>query len=419
MQIEDRPEAADLGAAEAILDQLFLFPARARHRKVESVRFIGDARVRRQISLDLDNTTDAAGPLALTQLKKSPLVGFSVWEENGKPLSVLTTSENGKYAWALLVLTGELAIGGPLLPALLDELWVIARSPAREAEEKLLQLRAGDGDAATQFNNIVASGTDSAQIFDRRVEDFSKNFLLLVQQPEQRPGSRRIVKFAFDEPIDPGTRDLRSFLGLEPTEYAIDVPALGDAESYHLEVEAPDGLNILSGTLVTTPANEQPAVSTGGLAIAHFHEAVAEPASGSATIAFRPQLRGFLRASLMVSLLATTLLLLGFLFPGSVESVEHQADAGAAILLIIPATLAASIARPTEHVLASHVLLGPRLASLVPAMALYASAVSVVLGLRGIPLQGVWGVGAAGSAGCAILLGVNCLRASIDSTSEN
>lgn len=358
-------------------------------------------------------------PVALVQLKKAPLVGFSVWDEAGRSLPVLTTRENAFHSWSALRLAGELAADADLSTELSDALWSIVRSPAEAAVARLDQLRSGDDPASNEFNGIVDSATDAALLFDRQAEEFSRNFLLLVLLDQRSATTaRRVIKFAFDEEVAlEGRRGLRSFLGLEPTEYLIEAPAVGEVDSYHLEVEAPDGLNIVHGEMSVSAGNT-PAVNAGSMAMAHFHVSSIEPASGTARVALRPQLRGFLRAALMVSLLATALLLLGSLFPGEVQSVEAQADAGAAILLIIPATLAASIARPTEHLLASHVLLGPRLASLAPAMALYVAAISVVLSTTGCALQAIWGVGALVSGACAILLGVNCHRSSVRSTSS-
>lgn len=87
-------------------------PSRWVHRRVETVRFLDDVTVRRQISVDFSLPTepwylrapDQVGQMyvPLTLLEKRKLTKFDLFDEERRSLPALTTCENGEVAGACL-----------------------------------------------------------------------------------------------------------------------------------------------------------------------------------------------------------------------------------------------------------------------------------------------------------------------------
>lgn len=386
------------------------------NRRVESVRFVGERRLHRRVSVDFRLRAfplDQAGradhaypPVPLTLLAKNVLTGFSVRDEDGSSVAMFTKEQNSRVAWSALVAAAELALGSAASPELQRELWDVANRPAREATTVLNRLLARRSPDALGAEAAALRSSSSFSSFAKVAEDLAVNFMLLVSL-DPGDGERRVIKFSFDEPPRLQSGSWRSRVGWEPRDYRFDVPAVGDCKSYHFEVEPPSGLVVASASLVASSlGGSVEAEPAGGESLAHLYVSGLVPGTtATATVGLRAPVQGLLRVALLSATFALVVLVLGAVFSRRVEEVEGQADAAAALLLTVPGAVSAYVARPSEHVLASEILLGVRSIALATAVLLYAAAASVVLAIRGSALRAVWAALALAALATVCVLG--------------
>jgi hypothetical protein len=208
-----------------------------------------------------------------------------------------------------------------------------------------------------------------------------------------RPGQRRIVKLAYDIPLDapvvparhPLIRRMRLVydldvkplegridygatlrrlrgrftgrMGWDAIDLFIDEPVLQDPRSYHLEIAAPPGLQISEILLDQDDPRDPAQVSDGNR---HLYVRFPRPRkSEQVRIKIRAERRGFLNASASSSLVLAGLLWLFATHAGGVSRDAALAP-GAAVLLVAPALMALFVSRPTESALIAAALTGVR-----------------------------------------------------------
>jgi hypothetical protein len=392
------------------------------HRRVETFEFVDDRTVSRQMSVDF--TLPAGNRLVdalfiierpfvpLTTLRKAPLSHLNVWSEDSTSLPVLTSAQNGRLAGACLFGVARSVVRGSdpqqsteLPDAIADALHHVAMLPApdaeylagcmvhRGAERRPFQMQTWmshcwDGwklsaslrdlvAALEPHTDVLAAALDSP-ILRTLLTELASQFILAVELDRDDIGRRRVVKFAYDEPIAvPGqlgrlplyaARALYS-LSYLPVEYNFTGLAIGKSASHHVEVVAPEQLEVVRMRLdgVTgTSDYKQTADSTGVGRRAHANVAGApRSATGTITVDLRAERAGLVRgAPLFAALVLGSLILL------TIDAKHVENDAAAAMLLVVPGVIAAFIIRPGEHRLATNVMLGIR--ALVAASALCA-----------------------------------------------
>jgi hypothetical protein len=225
-----------------------------------------------------------------------------------------------------------------------------------------------------------------------------------------RPGQRRIVKLAYDIPLEPpvvparhplirrmrlvydldirppeGKINYRATLrrvrgrvtgrmGWDAIDLFIDDPVLQDPRSYHLEIAAPPGLEITEILLDKDDPRDPAQVSDGNC---HLYVRFPRPrTSEQVRIKIRAERRGFLNASAGSSLVLAGLLWLFATHTGSVSRDAALAPE-AAVLLIAPALMALFVSRPTESALIAAALTGVRSALGACAVASLAAAAAL------------------------------------------
>lgn len=144
---------------------LLLRPDEWIHRRVELLRFVDGENVRRQISVDCtpprhvrsvaDMTSIVGSIVPLAMLEKYKLKRFSVWDEDRRPLPVLTTLQNGRLSAACLVSMATTVNGGPLPSHVAEAFRLLAMLPAPQASFLLRQLRGAD-EAERQVDRFAA-----------------------------------------------------------------------------------------------------------------------------------------------------------------------------------------------------------------------------------------------------------------------
>jgi hypothetical protein len=402
IEVASEPDV-DLGVA------LFLMLAQPSdwvHRRVEHVSFVDASNLHRRTSLDLsipDNDLlfyGHVGIIPLALLTKRVLVEVDVTDESGASLPVLTRSQNAFVAWSLLAavasydLVATLGEDVSLSPAIINELRGLALASERTGSTLLESILSS---SRSDVQREVLGSEDS--LFAGIAGELAVNFLLLTEL-EPEPKQRRIVKFSYIQPLQsrPGRSwdRLMGRIGWRPIQFDFEIPAVGEARSYHFEFVPPEGLDTFAGeVLVTDGAREtiDDAQIVGNRAHVYIPNESPE-ATGIVSLWLKPPRVGLLRALLMTSLVITTVLWLFFL-----KLFEIKGDAGSAILLGIPGVVATFIVRPGEHRLASDLLLGIRALGGAAGLSAYLAAVALVT-VSGTALTVCWFILAAMATLC-------------------
>lgn len=399
--------------AAAAAELALSFPPWVRRRKW-TFSYVDDTTVRRQQSIDfqlppperfaLPPTPGATLYVPLWIPAKVPLVNLDMRDEAGRSLSVLTRGENGPIAADGLALI----LADPVSPDGLDE------RELRAALNTLVTLNPNDtadagklADAAA--NPRIVSLLDAEDDRSGLVRELTNGFMFLVPVVYD-PGRDRVLKVSVDTPHlwygETDTWRARALgvlvaLGLADKTQEFPEVEAGLSRSLHLQVTAPDDVELAAASIearqfdpdrqcqlpwrrVRTVYDQPTADLSVALrvqvppvtqlpdadnptpdAIAAIEETRRDIASCRGDLArlvvrLRPPVRGVFVAAWLVSMLTTVVIWL-------VRSrlVELDGQISATLLLTLPASLAAYLARPGEHAFAARLLLGVRILALV------------------------------------------------------
>lgn len=412
------------------------------HRRVESIELRHPVAVMRRISLDFTLPADAAlspppetasGPMAellffvpLAFLRKGPMTNFSLRDEHGAPVPVLTRRRDGALAASVLVTIvegaavlepGFAAAFGPEMPETLQGVvWEIVTGDLPQSElvlEDLLEPRTGETDQLAAWR---ARMIDDPR-FVALAHTFARSFLLCAPLWSV-VGKRRILKFSYEEhgrqprlllpgPL-PGlaawwarliasppapedatstpraTREALTWLGRaigwEAIAMQIDTPGITQGGSYHFELEAPEGMQI-TRALLQTDATVQPptAECRQSRQRVHLYMPPTDPAPsvGAVLVNLRPHRFAIARSAWFASVLS--LLVLGVTAILASEIVENL-GAAMPLLLLVPAGVGAYVARSRESEVATEALFGLRVVAAAPAAWSFGAALALAAG---------------------------------------
>jgi hypothetical protein len=178
-------------------------------------------------------------------------------------------------------------------------------------------------------------------------------------------------------------RRLARNVGWRAKPIVIPTPAVGHGTSFHLEVEAPEGLQISRARLRSgPPGQEGPSpddvtdAEEGPMQRTHLYvDGALQGHSGAGVIHLRPRAALIVRAATLNALVATMLIAL------TAALLTHLAgvlDPLAALLLFVPGGLSAYTARPRENPMTTSLVSGVRLLAIaVGAMSLAAACVAI------------------------------------------
>jgi hypothetical protein len=195
--------------------------------------------------------------------------------------------------------------------------------------------------------------------------------------------SRSVVKITFDESLHAhklsiGARFMRT-IGWKSARYHINLTEIGAAASYHVEVSLPRDLELNEIGLL----GEHYEYGWRGLPRRATQDDVRDPDGffvrrakkgqlgtlylrnpnsrrvGTAWVKVRARRQGFLSGALVASLLTTGILVL---YKYHARELVHDAAASSSseLLLVLPAILAAYIARPDDHIITTYLLRSAR-----------------------------------------------------------
>lgn len=378
---------------------LLLEPRSWVHRRVESIDFLDAAIVRRRVSIDFSiprrahiPTRLATGqqiafvPIAL--LGKKVLRNFDLIDESGRVLPMLTQHQNGAISTAILRRVART---------------ILRKTPDPHIAEDLHDLVEGQPDAVKVAWQHLSNPSGPGSHADRRklwsddrfrtlARDLAGQFILFVPL-EDREGSRRVLKFSYEEDFRPSRRALPQFLGLSPVRFGVLAPTIGMAESYHIEVASPDELMIDVASLYefSETAGLDKRDSEYGVSRTHLHVTDAtRGAIGFLDIRFRLRRSGITFAAGLIGLVTTGVLGSGWLLHR--EGIRASPDVAAVLIVALPGLFATYLARPGEHGLVKRLVGGLRMLILGLAVCSFVADSSLAIDISGYARSWIWGI---------------------------
>jgi hypothetical protein len=229
--------------------------------------------------------------------------------------------------------------------------------------------------------------------FNTLAAEFARQFLMLVPVDPDRVEQRQVLKYGFVTGLDWGSglrlRPLQR-LGLRATGQELLLGNAGLAASYHVEVSAPEAVDIAGASLVRQGGGREGdsvlCESRDRNGAVHFATHSARPFVNQFLFLFlHAQRRGMVRTAWLASIFTTAMLFVLLFLHNRIGVDKGGLDPQAAgsLLIAVPAIVAAFILRPSEHTMASRLLSGMRaLVALSGLLALVAA------GIIAIPIHG-------------------------------
>lgn len=366
-----------------------------RHRRVETIDVLSHEQVRRSVSVDFSvprehrdelRLSDSEWVVPLAVLSKRELVHFDLFGEDGYALPLLRSDEVQLIARELLYVILDL-----------------------DVEEGEL-----DFDASDLIERVLAAGPDDVDAVTARVAEIAgrapefaalatlltSNFLLVAVLDTVE--KRRVIKFAYDEPL--GRPDRWShFYGTQ---------GCTEAASYHVELAVPDGMrarsvdivdNRTGDVLVEGPRNSD----RPGL---HYVAGAGARVEPGLRVRYATERSGFLVPAMLVAWVIALELGLAFLF-ADLRGIAVSGGPAVAVLLSSSAIFSSLVLRAGEHPLVQLVLAPYRM--LLGMATIAAVLAGAALAFRGSAtlLDVTWGIGSVVAVLAAGILSIEVARA--------
>jgi hypothetical protein len=255
---------------------------------------------------------------------------------------------------------------------------IVVRQEAEGVRRLLLEHCKSMGSSSPAIASLAAS-----QAFDQLSYYISFNYPVFVDLDPKAAGSQ-LISYVVDQRFPDRPKDfdeaemhyqprrrIRKKLGLLPHRYYHPL-TIGGAGSNHLEIKAPDGVDI-GWRKLKLPGRKHPieAAGTSARRARFLAPRTAKAGEGYARIDIVPGSGVMRRAGPVVLVFCAVLIAL-------VATTDIKPTAGAALLLIVPSLASFIAARPNEHPYVTSVVLWVRILTLSP-IALSAFATGVLL----------------------------------------
>jgi hypothetical protein len=393
--VEERAGEIAVGFAALLTRQ-----AAWRHRRVETLTVLSHEQVRRAVSVDFTvpaehredlrlSETEWIVPLAL--LAKRPLANFDLRMEDVSTVPLLRAEETHVVARELLYLMLELdaepAADDPAAGPLIER--VLGVEPV-DVSAELAELDARHGGLP-----------GFAALADRLARGF---LLCAVVNDVSR---RRVIKFAYDEPL--------ARAGLYSHFY--DAPGCTEAASYHAEVAVPDEMRARTTRLVdnVTGAVLAEGPRDADRPFVYYAADTGRRLEPGLSVRYGTEKGRFLVPAALVAWVIALELALPWLF----ADLTHLAAFGGpaiSVLLSITAVFSALVLRSGEHPLVRFMLARYRLCLVAATLGAVLAGATLAFRAGGDVLAWCWGIGALVAVVAAGILSVEAARA--PSTSE-
>lgn len=240
------------------------------YRRVERISFLNRTLVRRRISVDfeiptsvLQVKTEDDGPvrrfLPISVLRSwPPVLNLDLRDAADRPIPLLSKAATNKLDEDLLTAIGRDAIGDAV-DELGDMLHRIVHRDDKSARDAHVVLREAVSDDFANHQDAEVGRYEN--FIDLAAVLIDSTMLWVPVDKDADVGDRAIVKIAYDEPVRRHLlrfRSLLTSLSWRATVVAFDVPHIGDANSYHLELEAPPSLEIVGARLTLEDDDHPP-----------------------------------------------------------------------------------------------------------------------------------------------------------------
>lgn len=388
--LEERAGEIAVGFAALLTRQ-----AAWRHRRVETIDVLSHEQVRRSVSVDFTVPQEHRDELwlgggqwvvPLAVLDKRKLVHFDLAGEDDYALPLMRSDEVQLIVRELLYVMLDLDLDGAELDF--------------DADDLIERVLAAGPDDAPAVSARVAEVADAAPEFAALATLLTSGFLLCAVVSDV--GRRRVIKFAYDEPLARPDR-WSHFYGTQ---------GCSEAASYHVELAVPDGMRARSADIVDNRDGalllEGPKHSDRpGL---HYVASAGASLEPGLRVRYATERSGFLVPAMLVAWVIALELGLAWAF-ADLHGIATVGGPAVAVLLSISAVFASLVLRAGEHPLVQLVLARYRM--LLGAATLAAVAAGGTLAFRGSAtlLDWTWGIGAVVAVVAAGILSIEVARA--------
>ncbi|WP_406053159.1 hypothetical protein [Kribbella sp. NBC_00889] len=258
-------------------------------RRVEKVKFESDRNISRRSSIELnvrqdapvfvDREGDQHWLVPLSMMRRRTLVNLDLQDEQGNPIMMPGIRLAQQFDQSILL--AATATRSPTLTGAGSELRRFVRMVIAGEKHQILNSMWSFEDRDGHPRPAYLTELAADPIFTTALYRLSGNFTLYVFLPVSA-GRHRLLRMAFDEPTDweyqtaslteeddggftyrPGRAvswyersHTAAAFGLRPTRVRFQVPAAENAASYHFEVAAPGGVQIIEASLLAGRPND-------------------------------------------------------------------------------------------------------------------------------------------------------------------
>jgi hypothetical protein len=390
--LEERAGEIAVGFAALLTRQ-----AAWRHRRVETITVLSHEVVRRSVSVDFTVPAEHRDDVRLSEhewivplalLAKRPLAHFDLRAEDISSVPLLRSEETQ-------------LIGRELLYLMLDlDLEEGADAGADALIERVL---ATEGADIAEIDAELAALEERAgpvPAFAALAERLARGFLLCAVVNDV--SRRRVIKFAYDEPLGRPGRHAHFY----------DAPGCTEAASYHAEVDVPDEMRARTTELVDNRTGEVLAAGPrdADRPAVYFVADTGRRLEPGLSVSYGTERGRFLVPAALVAWVIALELALPWLL-ADLSRLAVQAGPAIAVLLSSSAVFSALVLRSGEHPLVRLVLAPYRLC--LAAATVAAVVAGSALGFRAGAgaLEWSWGLGALVAAAAAGILTEEAARA--------
>lgn len=368
-----------------------------RHRRVETITVLSHELVRRSVSVDFTVPAEHREDLRLSErewvvplalLAKRPLAHFDLRMEDLSSVPLLRSEETQQ-------------VGRELLYLMLDlDLEEGVDAGAGALIERVLATNGDDLDAIDAGIAALEERVGPVPGFAALAERLARGFLLcaVVNDVERR----RVLKFAYDEPLDRPDRHAHFY----------DAPGCTEAASYHAEVDVPDEMrartselvdNMTGAVLASGPRDaDRPAV--------YYVADTGRRVEPGLSVRYATERGRFLVPAALVAWVIALELALPWLL-ADLSELAVSAGPAIAVLLSSSAVFSGLVLRSGEHPLVRLVLAPYRLCLAAATLSAVVAGASLGFQADAALLEWSWGLGAVVAAVAAGILTTEAARA--------
>jgi hypothetical protein len=335
------------------------------NRRVETLEFVDDRRVRWHTSIDFTIPKEPyqsrkAWPanlmLPLGFFRKGPLTNFDLVDASGTAVPVIMRAQSQPVDVALVQSLASIELASADVDTVRAEvLPLLEKAVMSDAAEASRQLKLLESPKLFSWPRPGRSSVslDPAGGAYQLARDLSRGYLLYVLV-NGTPGDRRILKFDYDELIGGAryrpsiTQTIDWILGFGSVQFDIELANMALCQSYHIEVASHDELFIGRAKIHDV---HLPHAVVQASAAPRIHLYVNDARLGTRAqleIDFNLDTSGLLTGTMFVAAI-TFAMLAGGWFAHEYLGRHPTGEIAAAVLAAVPGLFAAYLFRPGEH----------------------------------------------------------------------